>query len=451
MTTELRHIPLPEPEVALESPTVSVEEYDARMDALYARCDHAWVVVYGDREHAANLSFLCNFDPRFEEALLVLGPPHRRVLLVGNEGVDYASSTSPNVDVMLCQSLSLLGQSRDSAPRLDRGLADIGIGPGDDVGVVGWKYLTAEETDDPGEPAFVPAFVIAALRRLTGEPLRDCTQELMDAGRGLRTRNSAAQIALFEWGATRAAAAVMRIVAGAEPGMTELEAAGRLGYQGEPLTCHLMLSGGKGTIVGLRSPTARLLEAGDAVTTAVGYTGGLCARAGLLRREPDDAFFAEIVAPYHNAIAAWYAAVGVGVEGGAVWHAVLDALESVPFRPALNPGHLVSFEEWLHSPIRSGGCERLASGMALQCDIIPAPLPRGRALNCEDTVALADEQLRGELARDYADLWRRIERRRAFMCDELGIELGEDVLPLSESGAYLPPFWLDETLVCVRS
>ena len=30
-------------------------------------------VVYADREHFANLHFLTNFDPRFEEAVLLLG------------------------------------------------------------------------------------------------------------------------------------------------------------------------------------------------------------------------------------------------------------------------------------------------------------------------------------------------------------------------------------------
>jgi hypothetical protein len=36
--------------------------------------------------------------------------------------------------------------------------------------------------------------------------------------------------------------------------------------------------------------------------------------------------------------------------------------------------------------------------MALQCDIIPTPLPPGTALNCEDSIVLADAALRDELA-----------------------------------------------------
>jgi hypothetical protein len=45
-------------------------------------------------------------------------------------------------------------------------------------------------------------------------------------------------------------------------------------------------------------------------------------------------------------------------------------------------------------------------------------------------------------------VWERIASRRRFIADELGIDLGEDVLPLSDSVGYLAPFWLDPSLVC---
>ena len=43
------------------------------------------LVVYADREHSANLAFLTGFDPRFEEAMLVVGPAGDPLILVGNE------------------------------------------------------------------------------------------------------------------------------------------------------------------------------------------------------------------------------------------------------------------------------------------------------------------------------------------------------------------------------
>ena len=38
---------------------------------------YAALVVYGDREHAANIHWLTGFDPRFEEAVLVVTPTMR--------------------------------------------------------------------------------------------------------------------------------------------------------------------------------------------------------------------------------------------------------------------------------------------------------------------------------------------------------------------------------------
>ena len=80
--------------------------------------------------------------------------------------------------------------------------------------------------------------------------------------------------------------------------------------------------------------------------------------------------------------------------------------------------------------------------MALQCDIIPATGTPYFTTNIEDGVALADETLRAELAAAYPGAWERIQARRRFMADALGIELHADVLPLSNLAGHLPPFLL---------
>ena len=80
--------------------------------------------------------------------------------------------------------------------------------------------------------------------------------------------------------------------------------------------------------------------------------------------------------------------------------------------------------------------------MAFQVDIIPATGTDYFTTNIEDGVALADEGLRGELAARYPAAWARIEARRAFMREQLGIDLHPDVLPFSNIPAYLPPFLL---------
>jgi hypothetical protein len=80
--------------------------------------------------------------------------------------------------------------------------------------------------------------------------------------------------------------------------------------------------------------------------------------------------------------------------------------------------------------------------MALQVDIIPATGTPYHTTNIEDGIALADAPLRAAFAAKYPEAWSRIERRRTFMQDTLGIRLKPEVLPFSNLPAYLPPFWL---------
>jgi hypothetical protein len=80
--------------------------------------------------------------------------------------------------------------------------------------------------------------------------------------------------------------------------------------------------------------------------------------------------------------------------------------------------------------------------MAFQVDIIPATGTKYFTTNIEDGVALADQALRDELAARYPEAWVRIQARRSFMEDSLGIRLSPEVLPFSNVPAYLPPFLL---------
>ena len=45
-----------------------------------------YVVIYGDREHFANIEYFTRYDCRFEEALFVFGADGSRSIVVGNEG-----------------------------------------------------------------------------------------------------------------------------------------------------------------------------------------------------------------------------------------------------------------------------------------------------------------------------------------------------------------------------
>lgn len=451
---ELRPVVLPDFGVPDERPAILAAEHHARMDALRAAVDSRWIVVYADREHFANLTFLCGFDPRFEEAVLVLGAT--RTLLVGLEGASYATLMPADVEVVVCPSLSLMGQDRSNGPTLEAALREVGLSNGDDVAVVGWKTLEPTEWALTTPAIAAPAFLIDLLRHIADAGrVTDATLALMSPTDGLRTRNSATQIAAFEWAAARSSHAVRSIIAAAQPGTTEQEAVAAMGYAGEPLNAHVMFSSGPEVAVGLRSPTARVLSDGDAATTAVPYWGALTCRAALVSDGSGDAaatYLDELAAPYWYAVATWYETLALRVAGDDVHTAVLASLAGAGFEPALNPGHIIHLDEWVHSPIRPGSADPLTSGMALQCDIIPTSNREGWVANCEDGVALADPGLRAELERAYPAVWSRICARRTFMTDELGLRLADEVLPLSNTPAWFPPFWLapERVMVCAR-
>ena len=82
----------PEFGVAACAPPSSLSEFEARIAALRARMEErklTHTIVYADREHFANLAYLTGFDPRFEEALLIVGLKASPLILVGNECEAY--------------------------------------------------------------------------------------------------------------------------------------------------------------------------------------------------------------------------------------------------------------------------------------------------------------------------------------------------------------------------
>jgi Xaa-Pro aminopeptidase len=453
MKIVLQRISMPKFDFPEDIPVVPVEEYERRISVLSQAAGTDWVLVYADREHYANLTWLVNFDPRFEEGLLVLGPQGKRVLIVGNEGLGYTPIVPVVLDVELCQTFSLNSQPRNIAPRLKDVLARIGLSAGQSACLVGWKYLDAYETDDVSAPAFLPAFFVDVVRRLLGPAgkLLDGTTLVMHPETGLRSLNSADQIAAFEWAARNTSAAVFSILTGTRPGMSEIHAIQLMRYNGQPFTMHPIFVSGKGEINGLRSASSKRIEYGDGVSTGIGYWGSLTCRAGLMVGQPDMNFFDKVAAPYFRVVATWYETMRIGALGRDVFNAVIGAFDGSGMRPALNPGHLTSYEEWSSSPIRPDSPEKIRSGMVFQSDIIPTPLPAGWLMNCEDTVAVADASLRAELQSRHPELWARVQGRRQLMTACLGINLPEELLPLTDATAYLPPFWLAPELVCVVS
>lgn len=151
-TVELASLVLPDFGLPTTEPSVPASTYQTRLTAAWNRAQAAGLealVVYGDREHFANIAYLTGYDPRFEEALLIVTSDQPPALLIGNEGWGYAELCPPPVRRVLYQSFSLLAQPRDRSPRLEQILRDEGIQHGSRVGTVGWKYFDGREADSP--------------------------------------------------------------------------------------------------------------------------------------------------------------------------------------------------------------------------------------------------------------------------------------------------------------
>ena len=441
---------------------ISIDEYRTRLDATVERMTRAgfdMLVVYADREHSATLAFLTGFDPRFEEALLLLDTHGHRRLLVGNECLGYLPDPALGFEVELFQELSLLGQPRDGSRPLLRVLGDFGVRHGVRVGCVGWKYFGEGLLNDPDRAIEIPAYLVDALRELTGDRMHvvNATSIFMNPVDGLRLVSSADQIAQFEFASTRTSESILAAVRHLREGVTEVDLDACMRGGGLPQSCHPMVSFGAKAKRGLSSPSHRIAVLGDTYTTVFGVWGALTCRAGIVAAGPGDLpddlsdFYPRYVRNYFDTVLAWYRAVKVGAVAGDVFAAVEVTRDASLWHRAVNPGHYIHLDEWVHSPFTDGSPTVLRSGVALQMDIIPVSNGPFCYANVEDGIVLADAALREEIAARHPAIWSRIDARRAFMADGLGLDLDPSVLPLSNMPAWLPPYALDRDRALVAS
>ena len=134
----LTAIDLPDFGVPRIEPVLDRNIYRERLARLLPRmADHGYdaVVVYGDREHMANISWATGYDPRFEEALCIMVPGRTPTLLAGNEGYPYAETAQGIFERVLWQPLSLMGQPRDSYRPLEDLLRTAGLTTGMSIGI----------------------------------------------------------------------------------------------------------------------------------------------------------------------------------------------------------------------------------------------------------------------------------------------------------------------------
>jgi hypothetical protein len=436
----------------------SVGEFEARIEAVRGAMDRlglTHLVVYGDREHFANLAWLTGFDPRFEEAVLVLGRDGDPLLIVGNECEGYLPVSPLYAAGKLrserFQSFSLLNQPRGDSRLLRDIFAGEGIGTGAAVGCVGWKYFADSEHPDGLHAIDLPAYLVDTLRELADrESVTNATAILMDPDTGLRTFCSPAEIAYFEYTNILASEGMRRMLFGMREGMTDHELVQLAGYNGVPLGCHITVAAGD--LPGLSGPVGATTRRGVPLSTNLCYWGSNCCRAGWIassaRDLPAEArdYVANFAGPYFEAMAEWFDRLRIGTPGGDLARLIAQKLPFEKFGIFLNAGHLIHLDEWLSSPIYPGSDVPIHSGMVMQVDVIPSSRVYA-STRMEDGVALTDEALRREIRARFPDCFARCQKRREFMTDVLGIPLPQEILPLSNLPGIVPPFFLNPNTI----
>src|ERR1700680_167589 len=124
-THHLIEVEWPEFGWAERPPTVKAAQLEMRLKALragMAREGLTHAVVYADREHFANLAYLTNFDPRFEEAILIVAKDGKPLIVVGNECEGYLGVspliTASKLRAERYQPFSLLNQPRSASRKM---------------------------------------------------------------------------------------------------------------------------------------------------------------------------------------------------------------------------------------------------------------------------------------------------------------------------------------------
>jgi len=441
---------------AVSLPVIPREEFEARLCALREKMraeELSHVVVYADREHFSNMYFLTGYDPRFEEALLIVGAGEDDVptLLVGNEGYDYCFISPLELKRVLYQNFSLQGQPRDRLRPLEDLLREAGLAAGSRVGVVGMKYFEAEHIDDCDHAVDIPAYILRRIERVSGGEAVNCTWFMTGGTEGLRMTHSARQIAIYEYAACESSNRLINMLKALKDGTTEIGVSAAAGFDGQPLCVYPNINFGAAHLgIGLRSPDFTALKAGMPVMISAALRGSLVCRAGIAARDESDysgeyeGALDAFIRPFFETVALWMESVRIGVCAGDVHTAIKKKLSEHNLVSALNPGHSIAEDEWPNSVFRPGSEHKLVSGMYIQSDII-AGRAEGAALTgiFEDGFVLADEKLRAEIAEQYPETWERMQIRRRFIREVVGLDIAEELLPMSNLCGVYFPFLMD--------
>ncbi len=394
------------------------------------------LAVYGDREHFANLAWLVGFDPRFEEALLLIARHGDPLLLLGNECLGYvpASPAAPHLRIQHFPLFSLPSQPvRPHATLLDT-LRQEGVDAHSRVGLAGWKSYPDPHWLD------APSYLADQFRFAAGfENVINATSFFIDPETGVRITITAREALFFEWTNTLATEAMKRVMRAAAPGALDYELLEQARYNGVPLGCHMTLKCGANR-VSLASARGERLERGGRFSCGIAYWGANCCRCGWVLEDWPE-YISEFAGPYFEAMAAWFYHLRPGAPGAALHDAIHTRLPGDRFNVFLNAGHLIGLDEWICSPVYGNSATPLRSGMVMQADVIPSN-PVYYSTRMEDGYLLAGPALVAEIEALDAAFTARAARRRDFMRATLGLPVHDSVFPLGNIPGLVAPFIL---------
>lgn len=437
-----------------EAPFITGDVYQERIEQLLKRAKGMFshLVLYGDREHFSNIEFLTGYDPRFEEALLLLSENQKPMLIVGDEGCDYAARIPFDLDVVVYPPFSLPSQPRDTQLRLEDILRKAGICAQSKLGITGWKLFTQEDSPHFTQMYDLPHFIMNPIEAVCSQ-MENVNHLLIGPG-GLRISLDERELILAEISGTKASRATYRVLKSLKPGISELEASANLLIDGEPLSVHANINFGQNYFYALASPTPQTkLKNGDIVGAGMAYRRSLCHKVSFytddLSARPKGA--EKHYRQYFQGMTSWYEAIRIGATGGQVYDRVEESVGDLrAFGIALNPGHLIHTEEWTSSPFTKGSGWKLESGMLIQCDFTAAKPDLGISAHSEDGLMLADAHLQQKLAALAPKAYQRMRNRQQFMREVLGIQIADEVLPVSDMPGVVFPTFADLTTALVN-
>ncbi|ODP26574.1 hypothetical protein PTI45_04414 [Paenibacillus nuruki] len=406
------------------------------------------LIIYADKEHGSNFEYLTGFLPRFEEGLLIIENTGHCTVVLGNENLKMANHSRVQVTLKHNPIFSLPNQPMDNEVLLEDIFREIGLHHHNKIGVVGWKMFTTRNSES-STYFDLPYFIVEAIKNVikVDAELLNATHLFIGGDNGVRTINNANEIAHYEYGSNLASSCILSAMNAIDIGVTESEVGSKLTAEGQYHSVVTIAATGTRFEKANFYPTHKQIELGDPMSITTGFKGGLSSRTGFVIESEDQLpasqqdYIARIAKPYYTAVVKWLETIRVGMHGGELYEVIEEVFPKSEYHWHLNPGHLVSDEEWMSSPIYNGSTEEIKSGMIFQIDIIPS-VPGYTGVSAEECVAIADETLQAIIRHDYPELWERITTRRDYLENQLHIKVGKEILPLSNTVAYLRPFYL---------